>query len=215
MSRAFCRLALKTRWMWDAGEKRRIQAVVERDDHSALRAGHEVDMRRIGAHAAVHAVALTEQRRPDNSRQRAACHGAVCKRDVVLACRRLRNDDAFARVAIDGCRVHLHRRPTCLAVAGQERGQPLDPFAVQVIVGRKRRMSGHLPCGERAVLGGGIDLLRPLLASVGRAHRHELRKEFREVSEELERGTHVLEVAARQRRSGIRARRRPDDHFGQ
>lgn len=113
--------------MRDAGEEGRVQAVVERDDHGTLRAGHEIHMRRVGAHAAVHAVALAEQRRPDDAGQRAARRGAVRQRDVVFAGGVLRDDDALAREAIDRRRMHRRRRPARLAVAGEERGHCCCP----------------------------------------------------------------------------------------
>jgi hypothetical protein len=42
----------------------------------------------------------------------------------------LGDDEVLAGIAIDRRGVHLRRRPTRLAVAGEERGQPLWPLAI-------------------------------------------------------------------------------------
>ena len=56
-----------------------------------------------------------------------ACSDAVRERDLVLARRCLRDDDALARIAIDGGSVHLRRRPACFAVARQSTPQVAQP----------------------------------------------------------------------------------------
>ena len=147
--------------------------------------------------------------------QRRACRRPMRERDTVLLRGGLRDDDALARVAIDGGRVHFRRRPARLAVAGEERREALGGGTVHLVVCRQRRMPDHAPRGQRAVGGGGVDLLCPLLAGIGLAHRRRAGKEARKIPEEVELGAHALEVPARHRRAGVRAGRRPDDHVGQ
>jgi hypothetical protein len=70
--------------MWNPREEGRRETVIERDDQGTLRAGDDIDMRRVRAHATVHAEALAEECGTDESGQRRACGRTVGERNVVL-----------------------------------------------------------------------------------------------------------------------------------
>jgi len=138
----------------------------------------------------------------------------VGERDAVLARGFPRDDDALAGIAIHGGRMHLRRGPGGLAVTGEECRDALHRRSVEMIVGGQRGMADDLPRGERAILGGGVDLLRPLLARVGIADGGKAREKAGEVAEEIELVAQPMKMAARHRRARVRSRRRAYDHLG-
>ena len=113
------------------------------------------------------------------------------------------------RVGIDRGGVHLRGRPVRLAVAREQCSEPLGRGTVDAVVGGERRVPDDLPRGDRAVLGGGVDLLRSLLAEVGLAHRRCAGEEAGKVPEEVE----LDDACAGSGRSPARIRRTSRPRF--
>ena len=100
----------------------------------------------------------------------------MSERNVVPACGCLRDDDALARVAVDGSGVHLRGRPVGACCRRSATLPCAYGRAVHLVVGCECRVPDDLPRGERAVLGRGVYLLGALLAGIGIAHRRQARR---------------------------------------
>ena len=160
----------------NAAEQAAFVTVGQSNDQSSLRACDHVGVRPGLGNPTIHAITLSELCRSDHARERRTGSGRMRQGDMVLSRGRLPDDKPFAGVAIVGGGIHFRDRPAGLAVSRQQSHQPVGAIAVEFVVGGQCGMANRANGCRTAVLDAEIDLLRPLLADIGRGDRRELGK---------------------------------------